>query len=219
HLTRIREHEREAIAREIHDDVGSTLTAVKFDVAWLKGELRHNAPLLAKLQQMDQFVDSAILSSTRIMHDLRPGIIDEGIVASLEWQARTFEQRMGIPVVFRASHEDIELDREQAIAVFRICQEALNNVSKYAAATCVQVRLDAADGRLDLEVYDDGCGISPQDMGKPDSFGLRGMRERAFSLGGALRISSGPGRGTLIALWLPLTTAPNAPEPTVTNRK
>ena len=84
---------------------------------------------------------------------------------------------------------------------------------------CVQVRLDAADGRLDLEVYDDGCGISPQDMGKPDSFGLRGMRERAFSLGGALRISSGSGRGTLIALWLPLTTAPNAPEPMVTNRK
>ena len=207
HLTRIREQERESIAREIHDDVGSTLTAVKFDVAWLKGELKQNARLFAKLQQMDQFVDSVILSSTRIMHDLRPGIIDEGIVASLEWQARTFEQRMGVPVLFETSHEHIALDRDQAIAVFRICQEALNNVSKYAGASRVEVRLDASADRLDLEVYDDGCGISPDDMGKADCFGLRGMRERAFSLGGALRISGGVGRGTLIALWLPLSSA------------
>jgi two-component system sensor histidine kinase UhpB len=201
HLTRVREEEREAIAREIHDDVGSTLTAVKFDIAWLKGETRQMPTLAAKLQQVDQLVDSVIMSSTRIMHDLRPGILDEGIVASLEWQAHTFEQRMGVSCVFRASHEAIDLDRDQAVALFRICQEALNNIAKHAAATRVDIRLDATDDSLLLEIQDNGKGIAAPDMAKADCFGLRGMKERARSLGGMLDISSNA-RGTTIALSL-----------------
>ena len=147
HLARVREEEREAIAREIHDDVGSTLMAVKFDVAWLKGQLRHEAPTTAKLVELDRLVDVAILSSSRIMHDLRPGILDEGIVAALEWQARDFQQRMGIACGFAASAEEIPVDRATAIAAFRICQEALSNVAKYAAARRVDVRLDGAARR------------------------------------------------------------------------
>jgi PAS domain S-box-containing protein len=203
HLTKVREEEREAIAREIHDDVGSTLNAVKFDLAWLRAQLVDNATLGAKLKQMDQLVDSAIHSSTRIMHDLRPGILDEGIVASLEWQARSFEQRMGITCAFRCSHEDIVLDRDCAVALFRICQEALNNVAKHARAATVDISLAATDARLDLEVRDDGVGVAPGDMRKMDCFGLRGMRERALSLGGALRVSGAPLHGTVIAVWLP----------------
>jgi len=204
HLTRLREEEREAIAREIHDDVGSTLNAVKFHFAWLKSEFRGNDVLAVKLAEMDQLVDSAIQSSTRIMHDLRPGILDEGIVASLEWQTRSFERRMGIPCAFVSSDEDIPLDRDAAVALFRICQEALNNVAKHAHASCVDVSLIATDARIDLEVRDDGDGIAPDDIGKVASFGLRGMGERALSLGGALRIGGEPGYGTVIAVWLPL---------------
>jgi two-component system, NarL family, sensor histidine kinase UhpB len=208
HLTRVREEEREAIAREIHDDVGSTLTAVKFDIAWLKNEARPMPTLAAKLQQVDQLVDSVIMSSTRIMHNLRPGILDEGIVASLEWQAHAFEQRMGVSCTFSASHEEIELDRDQAVALFRICQEALNNIAKHAAATRVNIRLDATDDSLLLEIQDNGRGIASDDLGKAHCFGLRGMKERARSLDGGLDIASGAG-GTTIALSLSFAGAPH----------
>ena len=204
HLVHVREEEREVIAREIHDDMGGSLTAVKFDLAWLRAALSGEPLLLAKLQQTDQVVDSVLHASTRIVHDLRPGIIDEGIVASLEWQARAFEQRMGHPCRFSASCDDIALPHGPAIAVFRICQEALNNVAKHAGATRVDIRLDVVDGTLALEVRDNGRGIAPGDMNKRTAFGLRGMRERAVALDGTLEISGPPGRGTSISLLLPL---------------
>ena len=203
HLARVREEEREAIAREIHDDVGSTLMAVKFDVAFLKNRLTSDAEVSAKLAELDQLVDVAILSSTRIMHDLRPGILDEGIVAALEWQARDFQHRMGIACSFAASAEEMPVGRAAAIAVFRICQETLNNVAKYASAKRVDVRLDYGPEGLLMTIRDDGKGLHPADLAKPDCFGLRGMKERAMSLGGAIDIGGGPGRGTTIALRLP----------------
>jgi signal transduction histidine kinase len=203
HLARVREEEREAIGREIHDDVGSTLMAVKFNVAWLKGQLKHDAPAVAKLAELDRLVDAAILSSTRIMHDLRPGILDAGIVAALEWQARDFQQRLGITCGFFASAESITVDRPTSIAMFRICQEALNNVAKYAAARRVDVRLDGRGNRLRMTIHDDGKGIDALDIAKPDCYGLRGMRERALSLGGVVEITGNPGRGTTVALALP----------------
>jgi signal transduction histidine kinase len=209
HLARVREEEREAIAREIHDDVGSTLMAVKFAVAWLKGQWQHEAAAVAKLAELDGLVDVAVQSASRIMHDLRPGILDAGIVAALEWQARDFQHRMGITCSFNASAEEIPVDRATAIAMFRICQEALNNVAKYAAARRVDVRLEGRPGRLRMTVHDDGKGIHPADLAKPDCFGLRGMKERAVSLGGAVEITGGPGRGTTIALSLPVAD----PEP------
>jgi PAS domain S-box-containing protein len=200
HLTRVREQEREAIAREIHDDVGSTLTALKFELTLLRGD----ASLDRAIDRAHQLVDNAISSSTRIMHDLRPGILDEGVVAALEWQARSFEQRMGIACRFASSHETIPLGPEQAIAVFRICQEALNNVAKYAEANAVDIRLRAASGRLSLEIEDDGKGIAPSDLAKPDRFGLRGMRERAHSLGGTVAFEAAADTGALVRVVLPL---------------
>jgi PAS domain S-box-containing protein len=204
HQTGVREQEREAIAREIHDDVGSTLTAIKFELAFLRNALKGEAQLAAPLSRVGQLIDTAILSSTRIMHDLRPGILDEGVVAALEWQARSFEQRMGIACHFASSHDEIPLAPDQAIAVFRICQEALNNVAKYAQARAVDIRLRAGGGRLVLDIGDDGKGIEPADLNRPDRFGLRGMRERAHSLGGTVDIQGSPGHGTTICVALPL---------------
>jgi two-component system sensor histidine kinase UhpB len=202
HLTRIREQEREAIAREIHDDVGSTLTGLKFELAYLRNALRGGA-MQANLARADELLDAAVASSTRIMHDLRPGILDEGVVAALEWQARKFEQRMSIACRFVASHSEIPLASEQAIALFRICQEALNNVAKHASASEVDIHLRATDGRLLLDVRDNGRGISAAEFAKPDRFGLRGMRERAYSLGGSLEVRA-DGCGTQVAVALPL---------------
>jgi len=204
HQTRVREQEREVIAREIHDDVGSTLTAIKFELAFLRSALKDDARFGEPIGRVTQLIDHAILSSTRIMHDLRPGILDEGVVAALEWQARSFEQRMGIACRFASSHDEIPLSPEQAIAVFRICQEALNNVAKYAQAKSVDIRLRAGAGRLTLDIGDDGRGIEPADLHRPDRFGLRGMRERAHSLGGSVDVRGEPGRGTSISVSLPL---------------
>jgi signal transduction histidine kinase len=142
------------------------------------------------------------------MHDLRPGILDEGIVAALEWQARDFQHRMGIACGFAASADEIPVDRATAIAAFRICQEALSNVAKYAAASRVDVRLDGASGELRMTIHDNGKGIHPADLAKPDCFGLRGMKERAVSLGGSVAVTGGPGRGTTITLTLPSPIRP-----------
>ncbi len=212
HLTRVRERERESIAREIHDDVGSTLTAIKFELAFLRNELKSDERFVAPLGRVGQLIDTAILSSTRIMHDLRPGILDEGLVAALEWQARSFEQRMGIACRFASSHEEIPLAPEHAIALFRICQEALNNVAKYAEARAVDIRLRAGAGRLVLDIGDDGRGIAPAELNRPDRFGLRGMRERAHSLGGTVEIRGTPGAGTTISVSLPLARPAELPE-------
>ena len=206
HQARVREEERATIAREIHDDIGSTLTGVKFELAWLKGARAGDAELARHFEQMDQLVDSVILSSTRIMHNLRPGILDEGIVAALDWQARMFEQRTGVPCVFVASDDDIALEPDPAIVVFRVCQEALNNIAKHAGASRVDVNLVADDGELVLEVIDDGRGVARADMAKPGHFGLRGMRERALALGGAVGIGNGSRGGTTITLRIPLET-------------
>jgi PAS domain S-box-containing protein len=217
HLTRVREQEREAIAREIHDDVGSTLTAIKFELAFLRGSLKAEEQVAGPLARVGQLLDSAILSSTRIMHDLRPGILDEGVVAALEWQARSFEQRMRIDCHFASSHDEIPLAPDQAIAVFRICQEALNNVAKYAGAASVDIRVRAAAGRLSMDIADDGKGVDAADLNRPDRFGLRGMRERAHSLGGTVDIRGTPGTGTIVSLALPLVrraeAAPAPPAP------
>jgi signal transduction histidine kinase len=208
HQARVREEERAAIAREIHDDIGSTLTGVKFDLAWLKEKLARDDTYRSHLEQMDQLVDSVITSSTRIMHNLRPGILDEGIVAALEWLARNFEGRTGVTCTFDCVDEDIPLEPDSAIVVFRICQEALNNIAKHAGATVAGVTLEVVGDRLVLEVRDDGCGVTPADLVKRDRFGLRGMRERAIALGGSVEVASAPRGGTVVRLRLPLAEEP-----------
>lgn len=203
-LAKVRENERAAIARELHDDVGSTLTGVKFQLQWLKGHVGDDVALRNKLVQLGELVDSAITASSRIMHDLRPAILDQGIVAALEWQAHTFEQRTGIACHFIASADEIPLAPAQAMVVFRVCQEALNNVVKHAGAGAVEITLTAADDGVALDIRDDGRGITVEDIARRGRLGLRGMHERALAIGGVVRVGLRDDRsGTSVRLSLP----------------
>lgn len=204
HIVKVKEEERESIARDLHDDVGSAITAIKYDLAWLKDQSQSDEKLVHRLQKLDKLADSAAMASSRIVRDLRPPILDYGIVASLEWLTRDFRQRLNIRCNFNCSTEEIELSRDAATAVFRIVQEALNNITKHAGADRVQLWLEAKTDTLHLEIGDNGKGLGGQDMQKQGSFGLRGMKERALQLGGALDILSTPNEGTVIKLTLPL---------------
>ena len=172
--------------------------------------------LLEKAAYLDDLVDRTIEAVHRISLDLRPTMLDLGIVAALEWQAREFEKQMGIACVFRYPRADeeaeIALDDDHATALFRIFQEALTNIAKHAGATRVTVTLRRQRAHLTLAICDNGRGISPADRLKPHSFGLRGMSERAKALGGTLSLSAAPGGGTMVTIKIRLATpAPSEP--------
>jgi two-component system sensor histidine kinase UhpB len=206
----IREEERTRIARELHDELGVGLTCLKIDLSRL-GHLLGDKPVAQggiaideRIRSMKEQVDATIASVQRIVAELRPGVLDDlGLVAAIEWQCRDFQRRTGIACTCTFSHEDLQLDREQATAVFRICQEALTNVARHAGATAVLVELEERDGIVRLEVCDNGRGVPEEKLSHPKSFGLLGMRERAGLLGGDLVIQPGLKGGTTIALRLP----------------
>ena len=208
YLQNVKEQERARIAREIHDDLGGTLTAIKIDLLWLHNRLHEERQdLQEKMDSMDLLVDRAIEVTRRIASDLRPGILDFGIVAAIEWQAREFQSRTGIRCETASSSEEISLDPDLSVNVFRIFQETLTNVMKHANASAVHVAIGASDGWLDLEVHDNGRGITRDDMAKPKSFGIRGMLERTRNLGGHIEFSGAPGQGTTLSVRLPTTEA------------
>lgn len=217
HIMAAREHERISIAREIHDDLGGNLAAIKIDLDWLArnsgaGGMENNA-LIAKIHTVSQMVDRTIDSIQRISRDLRPGIMDFGIAAAIEWEAGEFSKRLGIPCDVVGTQQDIELEHDVAISVFRIFQEALTNIAKHGRASYTWVHLDVdySRGELELEVRDDGCGITPADTSKFNSFGIRGMIERASLLDGKLTVSGMAGRGTTVHLSIPIGTKPGSP--------
>ncbi len=197
HLQTSIEQERAAIAREIHDDVGGALTAVKFDLAWIA---RHaTSPEIAeRVQQALESVGHAHEASQRIMHNLRPAILEQGLVAALQWMTDRFGKRTGLSVTFRFSHEQLQLAPGVPLVAYRFAQEALTNVSKHAQASKVTVDLTLAGGVLSIEVTDNGRGLSTEDLAKARSFGIRGLHERAETVGGWVDISSNPGGTTLI---------------------
>jgi two-component system, NarL family, sensor histidine kinase UhpB len=205
HIEQVKEQERTRIAREIHDDLGGNLTAIKMALAMLSARLpADQVQLLDKAAYVDDLVDRSIDAVHRISLDLRPSMLDLGIVAALEWQAREFEKQAGIACVFRSADKDIELDPDHASALFRIFQEALTNIAKHAGATRVTVVLRRLRQHLTLTICDNGRGIAPADRLKPHSFGLRGMSERARALGGTLTLSAAPGGGTMVAIKIRL---------------
>lgn len=197
------EAERHAIAREIHDDVGGSLTALKFDLAWI--ERRAGDPQVAQRAQAAlETVSSAIEASQRIMHNLRPAILEQGLIAALQWMTQRFEKRSGIVTSFRTNREELPpLPTGVPLAAYRTAQEALTNISKHAFATKANVDLAVAGSILSLEVSDNGRGLSQEDLAKARSFGIRGLRERAAQVGGWVDLSSGPG-GTTLILSVPL---------------
>ena len=202
HLQTSIEMERAAIAREIHDDVGGSLTAVKFDLAWLARHAETPAARERALQALET-IRHAIEASQRIMHNLRPAILEQGLVAALQWMTSRFERRSGIACVFRSSHEHLRLPPGVPLVAYRTAQEALTNISKHANASRVEVDLTVAAGVLSMEISDNGRGLGRGDLGKERSFGIRGLHERADTVGGWIDLSSTP-TGTTLILSVPL---------------
>lgn len=207
HLQSSIERERAAIAREIHDDVGGALTAVKFDLAWM---MRHapNPQIAERIQQALESVGHAHDASQRIMHNLRPAILEQGLVPALQWMTDRFAKRTAIDATFRTSHEVLELAPGVPLVAYRVVQEALTNVSKHAQASKVSVDISQAGGVLSVEVTDNGRGLSPEDLAKARSFGIRGLHERAETIGGWIDLSSNS-NGTSLILSVPLSGPEN----------
>lgn len=206
HMVSAREEERKQIAREIHDELGQTLTALKLDLAWMEGELAPDQKALSEqVRGMSNLVDETIRSLRRILAALRPTILDDlGLAAAVEWQAQEFQDRTRIKCRFDFGACEVNLDPERATAAFRILQEALTNVARHADATEVDICLKEKGPNLSLTVHDNGKGIEREKIEGMDTFGILGMRERALLLGGQLKIRGGQGKGTTVSLQIPL---------------
>ena len=202
HLQNSIEQERSAIAREIHDDVGGSLAALKFDLAWIA---RHSDSdeVLARVNSALETVTLAIDSSKRIMHNLRPAILEQGLVAALQWLASRFEKRTGIECLIRLPADAPDLPTGVPLVAYRTAQEALTNITKHAQASRVRLDLSLAGGVLSLEISDNGRGLDTNDLAKARSFGIRGLHERAGTVGGWVELSSS-GSGTTMILSVPL---------------
>ncbi|MBY0499010.1 MAG: response regulator [Nitrosomonas sp.] len=204
YLQKVKEQERARIAREIHDDIGGTLTAIKCELLpCLDKTARKLEFYQQKAKSIELLVDRVIDSTRRISLDLRPGILDCGIVAAVQWQAKEFSDRTGIVCRVSCDNDEISLDADLAIAIFRVFQETLTNISKHASASRIQVKLVELEGLILLEVMDNGCGITEIDMKKQDSFGIRGMRERCLQLKGNFHISGESEKGTQVTILIP----------------
>ncbi len=205
HLRAAQEEERARIAREVHDELGQSLTALKIDLTWLSQRLAgERVELQTKIQTMTHLIDETVQAVRRIATELRPGVLDHlGLVAALEWQVREFQERTGLVCALKKSPDDLVLDTARATTVFRICQEALTNVARHAQATKVEISLKITGRKLVLEVRDNGRGIPEHAVADPRSVGLMGMRERILPWGGNIRIQGVEGKGTVVTVHLP----------------
>jgi PAS domain S-box-containing protein len=207
HLLSVREEERTKISREVHDELGQSLTAVKMDLAWLARRLSpRDGLMLKRIGSTRQLADSIIQSIRRISTELRPAVLDLGLVAAVEWQVQDFHARSGIQCKVRLLTREVVVSGAST-AMFRISQEALTNVARHSNATRAEVVLQKQRDRLVLLVRDNGRGFDQADPSLSKSLGLLGMRERAAILGGQVNISSAPGNGTTVTAWIPLPSS------------
>lgn len=202
HLQQVREEERGHLARELHDELGALLTAAKLDVARLKSKLGTTAPEIAtRLQHLTETLNSGIALKRRIIEDLRPSSLTNlGLTASLEILAREFSERAGIEVT--TNLEPVDLDESSQLTVYRLVQESVTNVGKYAEASQVDVSVRNYGTHVEVEIRDDGKGFDARAT-RPSTHGLAGMRHRVEAAGGKLTVHSRPGAGTRIAAVLP----------------
>jgi PAS domain S-box-containing protein len=205
----VREQEKSRIARELHDELAQSLTALKMDTIWMRDHVGdEDAPAQEKISEMLSMLDAAVASVRRIAADLRPLVLDDlGFVPAIEWVAQNFTQRTGIPCELRVD-ESLELEEPFATGVFRIVQESLVNVGKHARATKVEVEVKTSGDDLLLRVQDDGIGFRPNAPRKPQSLGLVGLRERAMLMRGDVKVESAPGTGTVIEARIPVWKRP-----------
>ena len=206
-LEAVREEERTGLARELHDQLGQALTALKLDLARLTDRLvEKDATLAREAGAITTQMDALVKGVRRIATELRPGLLDTlGLAASIEWQAREFQKRTGVRCLVRVPAEDLRLAREPSTALFRIFQETLTNVVRHAEAQHVNVALETNDRWLTLRVHDDGRGMPAAESKDRRSLGLLGMRERAELLGGTFDIRGAPGQGTTVTVSIPIT--------------
>ncbi|MGZ5684029.1 MAG: histidine kinase, partial [Usitatibacter sp.] len=201
----LREQEKSRVARELHDELGQALTALKLDVGWLKARAgQADDEIRRKLDAMQVLLDGTVAATRRISTDLRPLVLDDlGLAAAADWLAQNFTDRTGIPCELAVGEGFEDVPDPHATTIFRVLQESLTNVAKHAQARNVEVTLTEETDRMILVVRDDGRGISPDGPRNPSSFGILGLRERAYLLGGEVSIKSSPGRGTIVEMRLP----------------
>lgn len=203
----VREQERIRIAREIHDQLGQSLTILRMDLAWLKHHLENRPPAMdEKMDDMSGVIAEALARLQTVTAELRPVILDDfGIAAAIEWQAEEFRGRSGIDCRVEIASAEPDLPKDQATTLFRIFQETLTNIIRHADADEVTVRLAADDGVVTLEVRDNGCGITEAAVNDPGAFGLLGIRERLYPWSGSATFEGRPGQGTCVTIQMPET--------------
>ncbi|HEX2965997.1 MAG TPA: PAS domain S-box protein [Syntrophorhabdaceae bacterium] len=207
HLQSVREKESTRIAREIHDELGQSLTAIQMDLAWLESSVPPaDISMAGKVQRMKRVVDSTIETVHRISTELRPTLLDDlGLTAAIEWQAHQFETRTGVKCNATLRCRDDLLDKDLATTLFRIFQETLTNVARHAQASAVKVLLSRDGDFICLNVSDNGKGITTGQLTDSKSFGIMGIRERVNLWQGEVSIQGNPGKGTAIRVRIPLS--------------
>ncbi|QQS36686.1 MAG: transporter substrate-binding domain-containing protein [Ignavibacteriales bacterium] len=211
-LQNIREEERTAVAREIHDELGQVLTYLKINLTLLGKNIssgdqsHHKFDFQSEIKGMTEIIDKAVKRIRKLITELRPEVLDNlGLIPALEWQIQEFSEKTGIKHSFKKAMDDLEINNQAAIAVFRIFQEALTNVVKHASATEVCVNLYSKDSKLMMDISDNGVGIDKTKLEKKKTFGLLGMKERTIILGGNFKIDSDDGKGTRLSIEVPIS--------------
>ena len=208
HQEWVKEDERKRIAREIHDDLGQNLLALRIDVSMLDAATAGKHPELnAGIRAVLAQIDNTMKSVRAIINNLRPSVLDLGLQAAIEWQVQQFRNRTAIPCSLIIDEEDFDdmLDEESATSVFRIVQESLTNISRHAYASHAEITMRREDNILIITIGDNGVGSFPGNQRKPRSFGLIGIRERIHRMGGELTVESRPGQGTLLTFAIPIS--------------
>lgn len=205
HLQTVREEERKRIGREIHDELGQQLTAIKMDTVWIDKQIpSETVGIKNKLQNIIELLDGSHESVRKILNELRPAVLDDtGLLDSLQWQGQQFTDSTGAIICFSSNQSNLKLPNETSTCIFRVYQESLTNVMRYAEAAKVLSSLNVVNDRIILTIEDDGKGFDPSMIKNKKSFGILGMKERVLSLNGKFDLISSPGKGTKIVITLP----------------
>jgi len=203
HLQNVREEERSALSRELHDELGQQLTAIKMDLSWMNKHVTASNLLPSKIEDAITLTNDAVKTVRRINSDLRPSVLDDlGLFAALQWQMNEFGRRFNIDCKLEIQAKEPTLDQHKSIAIFRIFQESLTNIGRHAKATKARALIRESNGKLELTICDNGVGFDRSLAGNLKSFGILGMTERAMMMNGALDVESTPGSGTTIKLTI-----------------
>lgn len=212
HLQDITEHERKSIARDLHDDMGQVLTALKMELSLLRSGMTKDVSEERQLELNDEFlsinetIDTALDRLGKVITKLRPEVLDNlGLVAGLEWQTKEFQQLHDVECRFKSNFESIDIENEIGIVVYRVVQESLTNIARHAKASTVKVSLFGSNQSIRVEISDNGIGMPQSGVTESkESFGILGMKERISTLKGSFELKSKPGEGTTVSFEIPL---------------